>query len=358
MSALNKLFIAATGMVTPVGFNSQMTQAAVNAGISVYEKGSYCNGDVYQLTMTQVPDDALPPLADELADTLGITARQARLLRLAQPALEQVYNEITEQKLADVNTPIAMFLAGPEPIPNAPLPIRSVFLKHLQVQTEKTFDLDNSKVFPMGRAGAFFALESAFQYLEQSQQQFAIVGGVESFWHAPTLSKFMQDQRVQSEAGEMDSFVPGEGAGFILLAKNRSNISNLRGITRPGLAAEEGHRYSDAPYLGNGLAQAFTQALAYSAAGSELNGQTREITDIYSSLNGESFGGKEFGVAQVRNSGSISASAKHSHPADCYGDLGAATGPVLLSLAAMNSTTPALCYGSSDDEFRGAACVV
>ncbi|PKG84089.1 hypothetical protein CXF85_09215 [Colwellia sp. 75C3] len=352
MSALNQLFIAATGMITPVGFNTAMTHAAVQAGINVYERGSYCNGNVEALTMTQVPDDALPPLAAPLIDVLGLTARQARMLQLAAPAIEQIYQQMAELPNTDISAPMAVFLAGPEPIPNAPLPIRSIFLKHLQCQIEKPIDLDNSKVFPMGRAGAFFALESAFQYLQTSSQPFALVGGVDTFWHATTLSKFMQDKRVKTEAGGADCFVPGEGAGFILLSKQALSPNN-RAITRPGLAAEEGHRYSDEPYLGNGLAQAFTEAVGFANIMPENN-----IKAIYSSLNGELFGGKEFGVAQVRNAKVISPEANHQHPADCYGDLGAATGPVLLALAALNSAKPSICYGSSDDEFRGAACVV
>lgn len=349
MSALNQLFIAATGMITPVGFNTNMTNAAVNAGINVYEHGSYCNGTIDGITMTQVPDEALPPLAEPLADVLGLNARQERLLRLATPALEQIYQQIEAMPTVELSAPLAMFLAGPEPIPNAPLPIRSVFLKHLQTQTETPIDLNNSKVFPMGRAGAFFALESAFQYLQTSTQPYAIIGGVDSFWHATTLSKFMQDNRVKTDTGGMDCFVPGEGAGFILLSK-QPLTNNNSAITRPGLASEEGHRYSDEPYLGNGLAQAFTQAINYA--------NTENITAIYSSLNGELFGGKEFGVAQVRNSKVISAESNHEHPADCYGDLGAATGPVLMSLAALSQHKTSICYGSSDDEFRGAACVV
>ncbi len=232
-----------------------------------------------------------------------------------------------------------------EPRLNAVLPIRSVFIKHLQIQTGIEFDLDNSKVFPMGRAGFFYALESAFQFLEKSERETVLVGGVDSFWDAMTLATLMSENRLDTA----DSFVPGEGAGFMLLTKNKDFSCNKR-VYRPGISIEEGHRYSEEPYLGEGLSMAFKQAIAFSKA--------ENIKTIYSSLNGESFGNKEYGVSLTRNSNSMKSDYIHTHPADCYGDLGAATGPVLITLAAKGKDFPVLCYGSSDLEFRGATCII
>lgn len=341
MSQLDKLHIAATGMITPVGMNTAMTAASVKAGINVYQSSTIYDEYFSPIHMTQVPEDALPPLSLQLKNQLGINARQARMLRLAQPALREVLTGIT--------SPLPLFMAGPEPLPNRPLPMRSVFLKHLQVQTGFSFDLDASKVFPMGRAAAFFALEYAFNFLASSDQELALVGGVDTYWHPMTLAALAKDKRLKTENGGADVFVPGEGAGFILLSKNET-IKNNRQIFRPGLSEEIGHRYSEEPYRGDGLSLAFNQAIE--------NANTKNIKQIYSSLNGESFGSKEYGVAVTRNSSEISEGYKHIHPADCYGDLGAASGVILLSLASINSSGSTLCYGSSDDAFRGAACVI
>lgn len=53
-------------------------------------------------------------------------------------------------------------------------------------------------------------------------------------------------------------------------------------------------------------------------------------------MNGEHFWSKEFGVAMVRHFKTRQKDISVVHPADCYGDLGCATSPVLLGLAAMD----------------------
>lgn len=319
-----------------------MTQATVKAGINVYAETNRLNGNFDQIKMALVPDEALPPLNPALKQTIGITARQSRMLQLADPALKEVLANHKDKE------PVTLYLAGPEPIPNTPLPIRSVFIKQLQQQTGLAIDVESSKVFPMGRAGAFYALEYAFEYLETSGKKYIVVGGVDSYWDPLTLGILARDKRVQTIPGEMDAFVPGEGAGFLLLSVDEP-FQGARKLYRPGIAEEEGGRYSDKPYRGDGLSQAFRKAIE--------NGTGAPISNIYSSLNGESFGNKEFGVAVMRSSDSLNPEYDHRHPAECFGDLGGAFGTVLIGLAALNDRNYSLCYGSSEHEFRGAACV-
>lgn len=340
MDHIDKLCIAATSITTPVGYNTAMTAASVKAGVNVYQESAMCDGYFSSIKMAHVPEGALPALSSKLKNQPGITARQSRMLRLAQPALVEI--------LAGIGDPLALFLAGPEPLRNAPLPMRSVFLEHLQVQTGFRFD-PNSKVFPMGRAGAFCALEYAFRFLESSDQELVLLGGVDTYWDAMTLATFARDKRLLTANGGADGFVPGEGAGFILLSKNEY-IENKRQVCRPGLSEEPGHIYSDEHYKGEGLSLAFRQAIQSS--------KIKNISHIYSSLNGESYGAKEYGVALTRNSSVINGNIQHTHPGDCYGDLGAASGVSLLAIASVNSTVPSLCYSSSDGAFRGAACVI
>ncbi len=118
----------------------------------------------------------------------------------------------------------------------------------------------------------------------------------------------------------------------------------------PGNGQEPGHLYSSEIYCGDGLDQAFKQALN--------NHPGNTIRTIYSSMNGEHHWAKEYGVAFTRNQASFHDPVKHEHPADCYGDLGSATGPVLIGLAAesllMKHPGPAthLVYSSSDGPAR------
>ncbi len=338
MSKLDRLYIAATGMITPVGMNTEMTAASVKAGVSAYKFSEFHYGN-NAIKMASVPEDALQPLSPDLS-VAELTSRQARMLRLSQAAFDQ---------LPIISEPVALFLAGPEPRPDSPLPMRSKFLQHLQLQTEVEFDIENSKVFPMGRAAGFYALEYAFNYLESSGKQYVLVGGVDTCKDVMNLSYLANENRIQTELGEADAFVPGEGACFLLLASEQSANEN-RQICRPGISEEPGHLYSEEPYQGDGLSNAFTQSIA-------MSGVTN-IQNIYSSFNGESFAAKEYGVAITRNSSAFSIDCKHLHPGDCFGDLGAAASVALLALSTELSITPVLCFSSSDDEFRGAACIV
>jgi 3-oxoacyl-[acyl-carrier-protein] synthase-1 len=122
----------------------------------------------------------------------------------------------------------------------------------------------------------------------------------------------------------------------------------------PGIANEPGHLNSDLPYKGEGLDRAFKKAL--------LNHQQYNISAIYSSMNGENFWAKEFGVAQLRNKAAFNEQVKVQHPAENFGDVGAATAPVLLALAAENlwqdqQAKTCLVYSSSDNEKRGAIVI-
>ena len=79
-------------------------------------------------------------------------------------------------------------------------------------------------------------------------------------------------------------------------------------------------------------------------------------------VNGENFGAKEWGVAFSRCQGKIAPGFAILHPADGYGDLGAAVGPVLIGLAAAGLTDaymrgPCLAWASSDAAARGATCI-
>ena len=117
---------------------------------------------------------------------------------------------------------------------------------------------------------------------------------------------------------------------------------------------ESGYRYSDDPYTGDGLAQAVTSALA------ELNNEP--VASILSSMNGENFGAKEWGVAYIRNSAAFEPESHMEHPAECFGDTGAAVMPILAGLVAVGLENgyrrgPALVYCSSEGPQRGAVCI-
>jgi len=346
---LKKLYIAGTGMITPVGGNTVMTLAAVNAGINEYHASSVCNKQGKPMTVTKVPDGALPPLHDDLKK-IQLTGREKRLIRLAAPALEEVLSQYP------LDQPLPLFLAGPETIHNNIKATTAKLLTYIKIQTNANIDLPSSRYFAAGRAGLIGAIDLAFRYFSATNATYVVVGGVDSYLDAAILGNLDTEDRILAE-DMADSFAPGEGASFLLLRNPAIPGDEVQGgavLFEPGIAAEQGHRYSNEPYLGQGLADAFNLAIA--------NGSGEKISTIFSTMNGENFFAKEFGVATIRNQSAFHEKCKHEHPIDCFGDMGAATAAVLIALAQhrllkSKIMTQNLVYCSSDISSRAAVCI-
>lgn len=344
MSDKPKVYVAGVGMITSVGANAEMTSAAVNAGISGYQETNYYNKNLDPMRMAMVPDDALPPIKDELKSMLGIPSSQLRMLQLATPAFQEMILAYSG------SNPLALFLSCSEALPHRPTLINKDFIKLLELQTGITLDQKNSRLIMTGRAGGIQIVEMAFKYFDVTGADFVIIGGIDTCHDLYHLGTLDMDDRVLA-TNIMDGFVPGEAAGFILLmsekAAGKMGNTNLPTVYQPGIGCENGHRYSQETYTGDGLAEAFQLAL--------INASTKPITSVYASLNGENFGAKEYGVAIVRNQIHFKDDLEIVHPADCFGDIGAAFGPVLIGLNGTHDNR--LIYCSSEGQYRAAVNV-
>lgn len=322
MSDQPKLYIAGVGMITPVGFDTASTAAAVRAGVSAYQSTPYYLDEDDVVRMARVPKEALQDSLNEDLLTDEYTARQRRLLRLATLALSQLQPVLPRQQA------LPLFIAGPEQIIDGDEPITQEFLKSLSQQTDVLLDLSLSRILATGRAGGLASIKLAFRYLADPAYQYVLVGGVDTFYDGRTLQILMENERLLV-GGNMDGFIPGEGAAFLLLSNRPHLIGNKTKKTihvyEPGLATESGCRGSNAPYRGDGLASAVTQALGNANGGG--------INVLYSSMNGEHFFAKEHGVALTRNRNGFEDNMQVEHPADCFGDLGAAFAPVMLGVS-------------------------
>lgn len=346
MSDPAKIFIASTGIITPVGGNSKMTVAAVNAGLSAYCDSYNLNKSFNPMRMALIPEDALPPLHEELEGLAELTARQRRMLRIATPALQEVM-DVGELKRAP-----PLFLAVPESFPGYDTGIHANFLDHLLLQTGVNFDRASSRLIATGRAGSIEVIDWAFKYMQSTGRELVLVGGIDSHMDLLLLGELDKQNRILADSIS-DGFAPGEGAGFLLLVSERVvglfPRDTLTAVYMPGLANEPGHRYSEEPYRGDGLSAAFQEAIKNSGG--------EKIEAIYASLNGESFGTKEFGVASIRNKSALVENVESLHPADCFGDLGAAFGPVLVAMASAAKYKASLCYCSAEQGARAAVVV-
>jgi 3-oxoacyl-[acyl-carrier-protein] synthase-1 len=332
-------------MTTSVGVSSLETAASVRAGISRYKASSIFNSRFRAMTMCLVPDGILPPLASPLETTLGLTARQIRMLRLATLAIRSSVEK------APGGLPLPLLLALPEQLPNCPPPTGDDFLDRLALQTGVPLDRQTSAIFPFGRAGGLYAVARGLELISRGTHDFALVGGVDTYLDLYLLGVLDTESRVLAD-GVMDGFAPGEGSAFLLLASDRGrSLRPAAKVHPPGLAIEPGHRYSTEPYKGEGLAEAVAIALSMAKGGS--------IRSVFASLNGENFGAKEWGVAFLRSKALFDDGFRLFHPAEFYGDPGAACAPLLMGLATLaldagHIEGPALIWCASELGHRGA----
>lgn len=310
------------GVTTAVGLQAATTAAAVRAGIGRQRESKFWNSRGEPMIVAQLADEALPSLAPELAEEQWeLAARHRRMLQLATHALREAVSPLTQ-----VDS-VPLLLAVPEPYDEDEAPLEPDFLAHLRIQSEVPFHLQSSTIAAQGRAGGLVALAAALRLLHGQGLPHVLVGGVDSHSDLALLGRLDEAGRVHA-SGVLDGFVPGEGAAFLLLSAARTfkKTAGLAYLSAPGLGEERGHRGSAEPYLGDGLADAIREALE--------GAPDAAIRSVYCSLNGEHFGTKEWGVAAIRSSAALHPKLRVVHPADCFGDVGAATGPALIGLAA------------------------
>lgn len=347
MNAQLKAFIAGVGMITPVGINAKMTVASVKAGINAYSISSYKNGKNENITVAAVPKEFFDATDIYIEEGDEHSSQYDHIIKMAITALKETV------KGKNIAQPVPLILAMPEPSETAYHIKPEVLIYNLVNQDDLPLAKETTRCIHTGRAAGMQALELGLRYLFDANEEFVLVGGSDSCMSNTYLDSIEQE-RLKTEFA-MDSYVPGEGAGFILLTRNPQHAmkrdNQVISLQEPGIADEPGHLFSKEPYKGEGLDVAFKKVLA--------NNSPKSINKIYSSMNGENHWAKEYGVASIRNEAHFRDDVTTEHPADCFGDMGCATSTVLMGLSVLNllqddNDMSHLVYSSSDGALRGA----
>ncbi|MCH9686571.1 MAG: hypothetical protein K0V04_34380, partial [Deltaproteobacteria bacterium] len=270
------LVIIEVGMFSPVGLDARQTLGSILAGIARKSETPFRDTAFEPIIVGHLPSDAIPPIVPSLvAPQSGLTPLQVRMIRLAGPALHEVLGAEPQAGEAEANAdapslttslsrsdmpPPPLFVAGPQPLPGKVELTSPSLAHHIARHTGLPIDVDASEVFTTGHAGFFDALAAATAWLDGPDSgEFAIVGGVDSYFDEYRLSVLERAGRLQT-AGPQDAFTPGEAAAFVLVTtKTRCRLHGLSPIAwipAVGRALEPGHRHSQEPHRGDGLAEA------------------------------------------------------------------------------------------------------
>jgi 3-oxoacyl-[acyl-carrier-protein] synthase-1 len=180
-------------------------------------------------------------------------------------------------------------------------------------------------------AGAFCALHAAEAVLTH-QAELALLGGIDSSYDPFVVEELLGQERIL-DGEHLDAMVPGEGVAFALVA-SRSDAAAMK---LPALATVEGAAVdrepatldNDVGLLGLGLSRA---ALAL---GKRLRDERRSLDWWISDMTPERFRVQEFQLAWPRAArGLMAPTSTLDHLPQHLGDLGAATLPTALALAA------------------------
>jgi 3-oxoacyl-[acyl-carrier-protein] synthase-1 len=185
-----------------------------------------------------------------------------------------------------------------------------------------------------------------------------LVGGVDSYFHPDTM-EWLDANRQLAGSVSRSGFVPGEGAGFCLLmsdhTRTRLGLRALGKIVRVGLGRETKLIKTSEICLGLGLTAAVRDAV------SGLNPPAETVNDVICDMNSERYRGEEWGFVCLRLPLYFDNPTGYLSPADCWGDMGAASASLFAMLACEAAargyaTGPrTLLWASSEGGSRGAA---
>jgi len=215
-------------------------------------------------------------------------------------------------------------------------------------------------IFPVGHASGLLGLYAACEKIAAGAYDACVVAGVESYLAPDTLEWLEKNDQLHG-AGRLNNawgFIPGEAAGAALLvsenALTRIGGDPLAQVLSIGRSIEEKRIKTDSVCIGEGLTTAFREGLAGLPAGAR-------VTDVFCDMNGEPYRADEFGFATLRTSESFVSASDFVAPADCWGDVSAASAPLGLMLATIAGRKAyakgpySLLWASSESGERAAA---
>lgn len=339
-----RVVIVALGACTPVGRDAWSSAAAVRAGISGFVQHPY------------MIDTVGEPMRAAIAPWIDIGLSSAdRLEALLFPALDQALEPLASNQGAALNMAIALGL--PSARPGLPEDIQRQMLARVTTRYARHFS--SAATFPGGHAAGLIATQAAFTKLMQGTLDACVVAGVDSYIEPLTLEWLEANDQLHSAGLLKNSwgFIPGEAGVALLLMRESvalaASLDVLAVVLGTGAAMETKHINTKTVCVGEGLTQAFRGALAGLWTGAK-------VSDIYCDMNSEPCRADEFGFTALRTGASFESVSDFETPADCWGDVGATSGPLGECLAICSGLkgyslgSIALVFASSDSGQRAA----
>jgi len=338
--------VVGMGASTPVGASVWASVAAARAGLCGFREHPF------------------------MIDSAGEPMRVAAVPGL-DPVVEGVprYGALLRVAIAEAIAPIESYLphavrlcvllALPPSRPGASVDLARSLALDVRSQWSCVSDVI---AYECGHAGGYLALDAAMRALRTITADACVVAGVDSYL-APLTLEWLDANEQLHGAGAFNNawgFIPGEAAGALLLmlphAAERLGLEVFGHIAAVGLGTETKLIKTDAVCIGEGLTTAFRAALA------SVETETR-IDNVICDLNGETYRADEYGFTVLRTKNHFREATDFVAPADCWGDIGAASAPLHIAQALIAARKGyargalSMTWASPESGERGAAIV-
>ena len=311
---LDRVYVVGTGATTAVGLSAPATAAAVRAGIAAVARHPFLI-DKMAAPMLICANPSLPIELSAIDRMLQLAVGPA--MEALRPVLERARTPPT----------VSVLVALPEDRPGMPPHLKSSFAGRFSALAAAS--VQDLICHSLGHAGGLLCMEQALSLLRSGKSRICLVGGIDSYLARETLEWLDSLDQLHSET-TIWGFCPGEAGGFCLLTTaDTASALTLEcevELVAAVSASEPNPIKSDTVCIGQGLSQAFARSLAHVPADDRV---AHTICD----MNGEPYRANEYGFAVLRSPGKFGDDADFQTPADCWGDVGAASGPLFAMLA-------------------------
>ena len=343
----NAICIIGIGATTPVGLDAVTTAAAVRAGISGFQEHPYMinqEGEPYVLAM-------VPSIQ---SDIVGFE----RYIELVMPAISEALTPL--QGFSPEQHEINVILGLPEHRPGLPDDLAEKLVGTIKSIESECYAIKDVRTAYKGHAAGLMAMESASKLLIDGECEFCLVGGADSYIDPDTLDWIEDNEQLHIPSNAW-GFIPGEAAAFCLLCSvktaKRYNLEIKAQLLSVATALEKNCIKTETVCIGEGLTSAVREAVQVFPDGVKIN-------QTYCDQNGEAYRADEFGFMLARLSEYFVDPSEYIAPADCWGDVGAASGVLFVGLVCAAAEKEycigevSLLWGSSEGGERGAVVLI
>jgi 3-oxoacyl-[acyl-carrier-protein] synthase-1 len=318
----NDVVVTGIGLLTSVGRDAVQTAVAVRAGINRFRQWAefpLATAEEPAVVVAAVlPSLGNGPWVDKWEALLELPTREA----LWQAGLPEIFAGGASA------TRLGAYLAVPAAArPGVSAEERAGFVTGLNARWPGTRPRTPVVVTSADHAGGLEALLAAQRDLRARAIDVAVVGAIDSHLHEPHLADLLAAERLKTLLGS-EGLIPGE-AGAVLVLERTDHATRRRAnpLARLGEIVMEREPVPlglEQPITGEALARSLQALFAHEAPAA--------LQRVYVDLSGERWRFVEWALVETRCSMRFPAGWRLCHPADCLGDVGAATGLVHIAL--------------------------